>query len=31
LNFFLSRVPTGTHLRVKPIPDWKGSRPVNFD
>ena len=31
LNVFLSRVPTGTHLPVKPIPDWKGSRPVNFD
>jgi cellulose synthase operon protein C len=31
LNFFLSRVPTGTHLPVKPIPDWKGTRPINFD
>jgi cellulose synthase operon protein C len=31
LNFFLSRVPTGAHLPVKPIPDWKGGRPVTFD
>jgi cellulose synthase operon protein C len=31
LNFFLSRVPTGTHLPVKPIPDWKGTSPINFD
>jgi hypothetical protein len=31
VELFLSRVPTGTHLPVKPIPDWKGSRPVNFD
>jgi cellulose synthase operon protein C len=27
----LSQMPAGTRLPVKPIPDWKGSRPVRFD
>ena len=27
----LGRVPAGTHLPVKAIPDWKGHRPLIFD
>jgi hypothetical protein len=31
LKFLLNRVPTGAHLALRSIPDWKGNRPFTFN
>ncbi len=31
LKWLLNRVPAGTNLPLKTIPDWKGNRPFTFD
>ena len=31
LKWLLNRVPAGTNLPLKTIPDWKGNRPFTFN